>query len=79
MDRDGKSKCQGEKKKNWKKISLSFQFFLVKRKNYNLSFFFSRLFFSGLETHTSIRPLKTNGDQRHNLVFVKKRPDFPSF
>ena len=36
------------RKKNWeKKISLSFQFFLVKRKNYNLFLFFSRSFFFG--------------------------------
>jgi len=67
------------RKKKLEKNFIEFSIFPRKTEKLQFVFFFSRLFFSGLETHTSIRPLKTNGDQRHNLVFVKKRPDFPSF
>ena len=69
------------RKKNWKKKKF-IEFSIFPRKTEKLqfvSFFFSLVFFSGLETHTSIRPLKTNGDQRHNLVFVKNDRIFPLF
>jgi hypothetical protein len=79
-----KQNAKARKQKNWgEKFHRVFVFQIFPRKTEKLQFnFFSLVFFRDSKHTTSTRPLKTNGDQRHNLVFVKKKKFdriFPSF